>query len=411
MVVNSTHIQRVYLSLLLCNTLAASLIWGVNTLFLLEAGLTNTQAFLANAFFTIGQVIFEVPTGMLADLKGRRFSYLVGTLTLAFSTLLYLAAWMTHAPFIAWAISSLFLGLGFTFFSGATEAWLVDALSFARHKGSLDAVFAKGQMVSGIAMLVGSVAGGLIAQATNLGGPYILRSLLLVITFGIAFVYMKDWGFTPKKRTSLGNDIHQLLNDSMTYGLRHPKVSWVMWSAPFISGVTFYSFYALQPYLLELYHDPKAYSIAGLAAAIVAGSQIVGGALAGRLKSIFRLRTQVLLVATLASCAALLLVGIVSQFWLAILLLCAWGLVSAAALPVRQAYLNGLIPTQQRATVLSFDSLFGSIGGVVIQPLLGRVADTNSYGLSFIAASVIQLLSLPFLWRAKQSKASSDPLT
>lgn len=410
MTVSSTHIQRVYLSLLMCNTLAASLIWGVNTLFLLEAGLSNTQAFLANAFFTIGQVIFEVPTGMLADLKGRRYSYLVGTLTLALSTFLYLIAWMVHAPFWAWAAASMLLGLGFTFFSGATEAWLVDALTYARHKGSLDAVFAKAQMVSGIAMLVGSVFGGILAQTTSLGGPYILRSLLLLLTFAIAFFFMKDWGFTPKQRTSLVNDINELFSDSMTYGVRHPSISWVMLSAPWISGVSFYAFYALQPYLLELYQDPKAYTIAGLAAAIVAGSQIVGGALAGKLGILFHRRTHVLLTAAVAGGITLLCVGLVSQFWLAIVLLCGWGLLSAAAVPVRQAYLNGLIPTQQRATVLSVDSLFGSLGGVVIQPILGRVADTSSYGWSFISAAGIQVLSLPFLFKAKQSKANSDAL-
>ena len=72
----SKHIQRVYLILLLLHTLAASFIWGINTLFLLDAGLDNTQAFAANAFFTAGLVLFEIPTGVTADIRGRRFSYL-----------------------------------------------------------------------------------------------------------------------------------------------------------------------------------------------------------------------------------------------------------------------------------------------------------------------------------------------
>ena len=76
-------VQRVYLSLLLGNTLAASLIWGINTIFLLDAGLSNLEAFAANAFFTAGMVIFEVPTGIVADTIGRRVSYLLGTVTLA----------------------------------------------------------------------------------------------------------------------------------------------------------------------------------------------------------------------------------------------------------------------------------------------------------------------------------------
>ena len=121
-------IQRTYLLLLLGNTLAASLIWGINTIFLLDAGLSNLEAFAANAFFTAGMVMFEVPTGIVADTIGRRTSYLLGTVTLATSTLLYVLLWQIEAPFWAWAVVSMLLGLGFTFFSGAVEAWLVDAL-------------------------------------------------------------------------------------------------------------------------------------------------------------------------------------------------------------------------------------------------------------------------------------------
>ena len=132
------RIQRVYLTLGFGSTLAASLIWGVNTIFLLDAGLNNVEAFAANAFFTAGMVLFEVPTGVVADIWGRRVSYLLGTLTLAGSTFLYWLLWVTNAPFVPWAVVSALLGLGFTFFSGAVEAWLVDALHYAKYDGSGD---------------------------------------------------------------------------------------------------------------------------------------------------------------------------------------------------------------------------------------------------------------------------------
>ena len=122
-------IQHVYLLLLLLHTLAASFIWGINTLFLLDAGLSNAQAFGANAFFTAGMVVFEVPTGVVADTRGRRASYLLGTGTLTASTMAYVAMWYVSAPFWAWALGSALLGLGFTFFSGAVQAWLTDALT------------------------------------------------------------------------------------------------------------------------------------------------------------------------------------------------------------------------------------------------------------------------------------------
>ena len=130
-------VQRTYLVLTLLTTLASSFIWGVNTLFLLDAGLTNTEAFAANAFFAVGQVIFEVPTGVVADTRGRRFSFVLGTVTLLASTLLYFVMWQIHAAFIGWALASILLGLGFTFFSGATEAWLVDALRATGFTGNL----------------------------------------------------------------------------------------------------------------------------------------------------------------------------------------------------------------------------------------------------------------------------------
>src|SRR5215212_6423144 len=192
------RIQRTYLVLLLGNTLAASFIWGINTLFLLDAGLSNLEAFAANAFFTAGMVVFEVPTGVVADTWGRRMSYLLGTVTLAGSTFLYYLLWVTSAPFWQWAIVSMLLGLGFTFFSGAVEAWLVDALTFAGYEGGLEVVLGRGQMIGGIAMLGGSVAGGVIAQATSLGVPFLLRVGVLLAMFVAAFRLMHDLGFAPQ---------------------------------------------------------------------------------------------------------------------------------------------------------------------------------------------------------------------
>jgi MFS family permease len=283
----SRRIQNVYLVLLLLHTLAASFIWGINTLFLLDAGLSNAEAFAANAFFTLGLVLFEVPTGVVADTRGRRLSYLLGTLTLAVSTLLYLLMWQVSAPFWAWAATSAFLGLGFTFFSGAVQAWLVDALTFTgyfKEGGALESVLAKGEIVEGSAMLCGSVAGGVIAQAADLGVPYILRVVVLAVAFVLAFTLMRDVGYAPSRGKQPIQEVKRVLRRSIEHGLANPPVRWVMLAAPFTDGVLIYAFYAMQPYLLQLYGDEEAYAIAGLAAAIVAGAQIAGGLLVSRVR-------------------------------------------------------------------------------------------------------------------------------
>jgi MFS family permease len=402
------RIQRTYLVLLLGNTLAASFIWGINTLFLLDAGLSNLEAFAANAFFTAGMVLFEVPTGVVADTWGRRTSYLLGTITLAASTFLYFLLWQTGAAFWAWAIVSILLGLGFTFFSGAVEAWLVDALHFAGYDGGLESVLGRGQMISGVAMLGGSVAGGVIAQATTLGVPFLLRVGVLLAMFALAYRVMHDYGFTPEPGAHPLRAVREIFDASLEHGLKNPPVRWVMLAAPFSAGVGFYTFYALQPYLLELYGDPEAYSVAGLAAAIVAGSQILGGYAAPRVRALFRKRTTALVLGTGASTLILGLLGVTNAFWLALVLLVLWGLIFAAEMPIRQAYLNGMIPSRQRATVLSFDSLMGSAGGVVVQPVLGRTADVYSYGTSFAVGAVFQALALPFLVLSRREGAPAD---
>ena len=403
-------VQRVYLSLTLLTTLAASFIWGVNTLFLLDAGLSNVEAFAANAFFSVGQVLFEVPTGVVADTRGRRFSFMLGAATLLASTLLYLVMWNIHAPFWGWAIASALLGLGFTFFSGATEAWLVDALKATGFSGNLETVFGRAQVVAGGAMLTGSVLGGVVAQLTDLGVPYVIRAAMLGVTLLVAWRFMRDIGFTPEREASPVTAVRTVVRGAVNSGLRNPPVRWLMLAAPFSVGVGFYAFYAFQPYLLELYGDPNAYSIAGLAAAIVAGAQIVGGFAVPYVRRLFRRRTQALLLGAVVSSVLLAVIGQTTSFVVAIVVLTAWCMLLAVEEPMRRAFINGLIPSQQRATVLSFDALMGSSGGVVIQPILGRTADVFSYGTSYLVAAGIQALSIPFVALAWRERASSDPI-
>jgi len=403
-----TSIRRTYLGLLLGNTLAASLIWGINTIFLLDAGLSNLEAFAANAFFTAGMVLFEVPTGIVADTVGRRASYLAGTLTLSASTLLYVLLWRIEAPFWQWALASVLLGLGFTFFSGAVEAWLVDAMTATGYTGAMDPVFARGQVVTGVGMLAGSVAGGFIAQQTSLGVPFVLRSAILVVMFVVAYRLMHDVGFTPEKGGRPLAEMRKITSASIDYGVRVPAVRWVMAQALVTGGVGIYAFYALQPYLLELYGDPDAYQVAGLVAALVAGAQICGGLAAPRIRGLFRRRTSGLIVISALSAATLALIGLVDSFWPVVALIAVWGLLFAASTPIRQAYLNGLIPSRQRATILSFDSLMTSTGGVWGQPVLGRAADVWGYGGSYLLGAGISALAAPLYALSRKQNAPAD---
>jgi MFS family permease len=311
---------------------------------------------------------------------------------------------------LGWAAASILLGLGFTFFSGATEAWLVDALAFTGFEGSLESVFGRAQTVGGAAMLVGSVAGGVIAQTTNLGVPYLLRAVMLGVTLVVALRFMRDLGFSPDREATAGAAVRNVIRGAVDGGLRNPPVRWLMLAAPFSAGVGIYAFYALQPYLLELYGDRTAYGIAGLAAALIAGAQIVGGLLVSRVRRLFTRRTHALILGGILNVILLVLIGLTGSFAVALVLLAGWALIFAFEGPLRQAFINGIIPSDQRATVLSFDALMGSAGGVVAQPALGRTADLYGYPASYVVSGIVMALAVPFTILARRENASSDPI-
>ena len=143
----------------------------------------------------------------------------------------------------------------------------------------------------------------------------------------------------------------------------------------------------------------------------MAGVQIIGGLIVPWVRRLFRRRTEVLLLAGVLSVVVLALIGLTNSFVVALFLLVGSSFVFAVAGPLRQAFINGAIPSQQRATVLSFDSMMGSAGGVVAQPVLGRVADVGGYGASYLVSAGITALALSFVLLARREKAPSDPIT
>jgi len=407
------RVQRIYITLLLLQTLAASLIWGINTLFLLDAGLSLTGAFVANGAFTAGMVLFEVPTGVVADAAGRRISFILGAATLLLTTLAYLGLWSVEAPLVWWAVVSALIGLGFTFFSGATEAWLVDALDATGYEGTVDSVFGKGQVAAGAATLAGTIGGGFLAQI-SFAYPYAVRSLLLVAVIVAAALWMRDIGYTPERGENISAQVKAILSNSIKHGFGNPPVRMFLLGAPFAMGVMIWVFYAFQPYLLQLFGDENAIYLSGIAAAIFAVAQMAGGASVNLVRRLVASRTGAIGMEVGIGAIALVGVGLAEQlsipagFWVAIFLLTVVSMLSAVSSPLQQAFINEVIPSGQRATVLSFSSLMGSAGGVVSQPALGRVADVWSLGIGYIVAGALYVIRLPFVLAVRRMDLPAD---
>src|SRR5215510_8300008 len=103
---SSARVERTYYLIAGVYTLSASLIWGINTMFLLQSGLTLLQVFITNAIFTAAWALFEVPTGLVADTRGRRLSFLLSVTLLTIGTLAYVAVAPLHAGFPGFVAAS-----------------------------------------------------------------------------------------------------------------------------------------------------------------------------------------------------------------------------------------------------------------------------------------------------------------
>jgi len=399
---------RAYLIITGLYNLSASLIWGVNTLFLLAAGLNIFQVFIANAVFTASMALFEIPTGVLADTRGRRTSFLLSVLVVMLGTLGYVAASIFHVGLWLFIVMSVVLGLGYTFYSGAVEAWLVDALNASGYDGQLDVVFSRGAMVFGVAMLIGTVGGGALGTI-NLAIPFVLRAVLLAVVFGVSFFMMHDLGFSPRPLnwTTVLPEMQTVARDSIRFGWGKPTVRLLMATSFVLSAYMMWGFYAWQPYFLDLLGEDAPW-VAGVVAALISLSTIAGNALVSRFSGIIKRRTTILIGAVAVMSLATIMVGLTGSFWVAVGLFLLIMMMFGMMQPVKQSYLHSCIPSDKRATVVSFDSLVGSGGSVMGQMGLGWLSQNVSIASGYVVVGGFTLLAIPVLGLLRRFNEPAD---
>ena len=407
---DGTQVVRNYMTLTGLYTLAASIIWGVNSLFLLDAGLTLLQLFAVNSIFTAAMALFEIPTGVLADTRGRRASFLLSIIILAIGTVGYVVVAQVENNLWLFAIMSVILGLGYTFYSGAMEAWLVDALDHTGFTGKLDDVFARSSMVSGSAMLIGSLLGGALGS-WNLATPYWIRVGLLTAVYLFAHFTMHDLGFSPHNVTisQLPQEMKKVAKASIQYGWQTPSVRLLI-MAGFVQAIFMaWGFFAWQPYFLELLGQTAPW-VAGIISALIALATMGGNGVVEWAAKRCGRRTTLLLYAAVIQTGAIIIVGLTNSFWVAVsfyLLAMAmtgiWG-------PVKQAYMHQMIPSEQRATVISFESLVGSGGSVIGQNGLGQLSQVRSLGLGlgYVVGGITTIFVWPLIWALRKRDDQVD---
>jgi MFS family permease len=402
------QVIRTYLTITGLFTGALALIWGVNTLFLLQAGLDIFHVMLVNAAFSFAQFIFEVPTGVVADTLGRRVSLLFCLITLLVATLAYVALPALHGGFIPFVIVSVALGLGFTFWSGAGEAWLVDALKHLNYDGPIERVFAKSQVTFGVAMLLGTTLGGFLGQI-DLRVPYLVRAALLIPLIVVASLRVKELGVHTRalRLGDVPREMKQVLLKGMRYGIRHSVVRPLMLASAVASTFMMFGFYSWQRYFLDLLGKELVW-VNGVVAALVGLASIAGNLLMDRVCRLIPTRTGVLMAAVAVRTVTIFLCGLATSFGVAVSLYLVSNIASGVASPIRQAMINAHIPSGERATILSIDSLFAELGSGIGQSGWGYLARQRGIGSAWAAAGAFLILGIPFLLLARRADPNAD---
>jgi hypothetical protein len=300
------------------------------------------------------------------------------------------------------------MGLGFTFYSGAVEAWLVDALKHTGYAGQLDGIFARGGMITGAAMLVGTLAGGILGDV-GLHVPYLARTVMLVAAFGVAWFTMHDLGFTRRAlhASAIPAEMRRVSAESVRYGWGQRAVRGLMFVSLLQWGFMTWGFYAWQPYFLQMLGRDAVW-VAGAAASAIAGAMIVGNALVNWFSRFCGRRTTLLLWAAAAQGVGAMMVGLTSNFWIALGAMVVLAGAIGVTGPVKQAYLHASVPSAQRASVVSFDSMFGNGGGIVGQAGLGWLARSQSIEQGYVLGGAVTLLAVPIHFGVRALGETAD---
>ena len=383
---------------------------SIVVLFWLDRGLSFGQIMVLFSISGLATIVFEIPTGLLADRFGRKWSLAAGTflqVVAGFFILFTTSIWIAAPTFILF-------GLGFALGSGADDALVYDSLKIEGREAHFQAVAGRTMGVWHVGAVLGSSIAGLLARQFELSSVIWAHNLLYLGATAVA-LSMREHTVSPaadlpKQKSIIASTIANLVADgrrSFTIITRNSQIIVLaFWGLliGLIGGLALTPY--AQPYLVDfgLEAEQVAYAhgaFSGLTALFAFLSARFTAALRGGEQRV------ILAVAFMLAVAVVLMVNApvitVAIAGLALVLVVSGGLAD----PFFSAALNRRIESAHRASVLSIMSMAFGLVGVFVFPLFGLLADSHSLQTSLV---IYQWALIPILgiatvlsWRALRS--------
>lgn len=369
-------------------------------------GMTAFELVIVGTTLEVIGFFSEVPTGIVADVYSRRLSILIGYLLLGITFVLE----GVFPVFMLILLIQIPRALGYTFISGALQAWIVDELGTTRQgdERTLGRVFLRGAQIGQIGGIAGVVMGiglGLIhVQVAIVIGGVIMIALSLALA-----LLMPETGFRPVPAAE--RQTFRQMMDTFRAGVRSLRGSRVLVLAALIvlvSGLYSEGLDRLWPKHLIDNADmrslaiPDVILVGGIAIAQQIGALLVTEIVRRRVntRSPRALVTAQLSLSALQA-AALFGFALAGQFWIAALLLVTVSALRAAFHPLFDAWINPHLTSSARATTLSMLAQTDAIGQIAGGPTVAAVGGIGGVRAALGASALLLLPIVPLLGRAR----------
>jgi MFS transporter, DHA3 family, tetracycline resistance protein len=392
--------NRAYIIYLIYNITTAGLFALVFTVssvyYVMTAGLDPLQLVLVGTMLEVAVFLFEVPTGVVADIYSRRLSVIIGVFLIGAGFILE-----GSLPLFLWImLAQLLWGAGYTFTSGALQAWISDEIG----EEQAGPAFLRGAQLSQFGAIAGTAAGTALGTlALNL--PIVLAGALFMVLGGFLLLFMPETGFKPapaSDRTTFGNMLHTLKSGASIVRKR-PVLANILWIGVFF-GLYSEGFDRLWvAFLIEDFSFPWFEPVIWIGAMRGAAMLLIAAA-----AEIVRRKVdtnnpnrigRVMAYLTIGLVISLLAFALSRDLALAVMLYLAISVFREINYPLYTAWVNHRLDPQVRATVLSFSSQVDAIGQIAGGPVIGVVARAISLragllGSAFLLTPVLGLFAV-----------------
>jgi len=373
---------RVWYLLQSGSALGDTLVWVLAPVYFVKAvGMSPLQLVLVGTFMELTVFFFEVPTGIVADVYSRRLSTIVGVVIMGLAIVFVGSVAEAWAVILGWSI----WGFGYTFTSGATDAWLADEIGV----DNIRPVYLRSAQLARIVSLFGiaaSVGLGLVA----LWLPIVGGGCVIIAVGAALAVLMPETGFKPAERGEAESAARVMVRTGLTGARlvrRRPllllilaiSASWGAWSEGYdrLSDA-------------HLLRDVGLPSFFGLSFVVWFGLICAASLLLAifvarpanrRLEQVDQLTVSwVLLGLDIVLIASVVVFGVAGAFWLALVAMLFVNVARSLAMPLFTSWLNQSIENSiVRATVMSITSQADAVGQWTGGPAIGAIG--NVFGI------------------------------